>query len=503
MQNKQVSENTRVIEVTSKGLSGGLTLAIARSMALALSFIYFVFLPRYLGAINFGKLTFSISAIGLLGILVEFGINPFVAREVARKESRAGKYLVEASLIKLFLWLVSMGALIILVRIIHLPGDTTKALYILGVGMLIMSLTTLLSAILQGFQRMGNIGIGMIIERVVVVFLGVLLLIRGYGFIAIALVMVVGLLLQLLYQGVCVVRIVRMQSAIETYDGAEAIDVKRLVKNSIPFLVILALGGIYGKIDVTMLGIMTKEAVVGWYGAAVRLYEGLSFVPQVFMVAFLPVFSKLALLRDDSLKKSAKKSFNFLVVIGIPISFGIFILADKIVSFLFKRPEFVNSIVPLKILSISLLFMYLNTLFCTLLVCVDKQKKLAISYAIAAIVNPALNLIAIPLYQHNGAAMTTLFTEFLVISMNLYFLPRALFDKSNLFVLSKAVLAGVAMVLAIFFLKGQNLLCLILLGGATYACSIYLLRTFPKKDMLMIRDAVLKPRGVFAELTEK
>ena len=48
--------------------------------------------------------------------------------------------------------------------------------------------------------------------------------------------------------------------------------IRRVFLGGLPFLVWVIFGEIYVRIDVLMLSLMTSDAVVGWYGAATRLY---------------------------------------------------------------------------------------------------------------------------------------------------------------------------------------------------------------------------------------
>src|SRR6266699_2247461 len=90
----------------------------------------------------------------------------------------------------------------------------------------------------------------------------------------------------------------------------------------------------YASIDTVLLSLMTNSAVVGWYGAANRLFDTMSFLPAIVITTIMsPIFSKLSLVSDADLKLAAEKSVNFLLFCGIPIATAMIVAAPNIIRF--------------------------------------------------------------------------------------------------------------------------------------------------------------------------
>jgi len=86
---------TRSLEV--RNIAALLT---GQGMTWGLSFLLTLFLPRYLGAVNLGKLTFAASIAEMAREFVLLGTSTFLVREIARERSRLSAYLGHALLLR-------------------------------------------------------------------------------------------------------------------------------------------------------------------------------------------------------------------------------------------------------------------------------------------------------------------------------------------------------------------------------------------------------------------
>ena len=102
------------------------------------------------------------------------------------------------------------------------------------------------------------------------------------------------------------------------------------------------------------------------------------------------------------------------MVILFPIVVGVYILSPEFIRIL-SGDAYIQAQNSLRILSITLLFSTFASFFATsLLIPLNKEKNVLIATLIGAIVNIILNILIIPIYGFNGAAVTTLFSEAIV-----------------------------------------------------------------------------------------
>ena len=411
-----------VNEQTKSVLTNSVVLLSSKVVTWALAFVMTIMLPRYLGASSYGKLYFAISITNVFAIMVEFGLNSLVSREIAKKPESTTAYLVNAALLKVGLWVVAFAIMNAFVRIADYPPTTRLAVLILGAAIMITSMSSLLVAVLQATRHINWVAISSIAEKAVLTVLGVAALLAGYGMLVIAAIMLVSALVGLVLD---LVWFAKLSRTAPVHEGWEGLTLKPLFVKALPFFSVVFLGAIYFRVDVIIMSLVKSSVVVGWYGASYRLFETTNLIPEAFMFAFFPVFCRMAVRGDNSLALATQKALDLLLLIGIPIAVGLFTLATPIVSTLYGA-QFLPAAGSLRLLALATPFLYTNASFVQLLVATDRQKKLAMTAGVAAVVNVGLNLLLIPRYGHIGAAATTVVTEVVVTAVNYKFLPRGL-----------------------------------------------------------------------------
>ena len=66
-------------------------LALAQIITMVLGLVLVIFIARFLGDVEFGKLAFAQSFTGILVIFADVGLSVLTVREVARNKSQASK----------------------------------------------------------------------------------------------------------------------------------------------------------------------------------------------------------------------------------------------------------------------------------------------------------------------------------------------------------------------------------------------------------------------------
>lgn len=178
---------------------------------------------------------------------------------------------------------------------------------------------------------------------------------------------------------------------------------------------------IYLSSDVTMLGILTDNNVVGIYTNASKCYSLIKGIINAAITVMVPRFSYY--MASDS-KSTYKKSLNIVVqyinVILFPAVIGLLFEAEGILHILGGN-EFTAGALTLRILAIAIIP---ATYACILSYCVlmpmGNELIFMISTICAAVSNIVLNLFFIPLCGMSGAAFTTLIAEIVVVGIAFY-----------------------------------------------------------------------------------
>jgi len=480
----QTSEE-EVLRQTRGAFSGGFVLVSSRMVAWVLALVMTIMLPRYLGVTGFGRLFLAITLAGIMSIIVEFGMNSLVARQVSWKRQDATRYLLNGGVLKAALWILASVLLGAIVRIAGYPLETQLATAILAVSVLIASGSSLLVAVLQANDKMRWIAVSAVAEKVAYAGLGATVLLLGYGVLAVATVTVVSVAIGFLLDAWWFRRLARQTDA---HSGWQGLEVKAIFVQALPFFSVLFFGAIYFRVDVVILSLFANDATVGYYGAAYRLFQTTYIVADAVLFALFPLLCRLASQTSAALVVATQKCLDVLLLIGIPISTGMLILSKEIVVTLYGA-RFEASVLLLQVLSVAVVLMYADGVFVQVLIATQQQKRLAVTAIVAAFFNVGLNLALIPSLGALGAATTTVATEILVIAMNFSFLPSAVRNSMRFRVAGKAAVASTLMAGVLALLSGQSPLLLVPVGFAMYVVGIIALKAVSREDWIMIRSA--------------
>ena len=441
---------------------------------------------RFLGDAKFGELYFAITFVALVGFPLEFGFNQQLTRDVARDSKKALSYLANTLLIKAAFWLVFYCLILLFCWLLGYSAEERLLVGICGITLLSASIVNAFGAVHYAFERAVFPALGTVLEKGLAAIAGIILL-RFFhaGVEAMALVLLGGSLINAAWQAAWFGRLVGFRLSINW------MVMRGLVRTSIPFLAYGVLGVIYYRIDTVLLSLFTNTEVVGWYGASYRLFDTLVFLPNIVIIAIMyPVFSKLSTASESQLKVAIEKSLNFLLFCGLPIATGMIFAAPNIIGFLYHRKDFLPSVPVLQWLAPGIVFLYLNTVFNTVLMSTNREKKITLMAAIALVFNLGLNLVLIPLYKHVGAATVTSLTEFLLFCLSLAFVPRRLLSSHSLVVAAKVLGACVVVALVIDLMRDLSLLAILPAVLLVYLATAAVLGAVPREDIKALYNAM-------------
>lgn len=451
---------------------------------------------RFLGDVKFGELTLATTLVALVGVPVENGFNQQLIRDVAEDAEKTHKYLWNALFLKTAFWIGLYVLVLFVAWALGYSEEQRNLVAICGISLYTGSVVTTFAAIHYAFERTLFPAVGMMLEKGLSACVGFILLKQGATVQTMALVLLGGSVTDALWVAFWVFRLNGLHITLEKAT------IRKLIRTGIPFMIYGAVGVIYYRIDTVLLSLITTTAVVGWYGAAYRLFDTLLFIPSIILNAVMyPVFAKLSGKSQEKLRRAIEKCTSFLFLCSFPIATIMIGAAPNIIGFFYHRAEFANSSPVLQILAPGLVFLYLNTLFSAIIVTTKKEKKIP-GMALAALVfNLGLNLVLIPLYQHVAAALVTSLTELLLLCIALRLMPRHLLPgKSSLIVGLKALVAVFLMALVIFFLHTFSILVIVPASLTAYGSTIILLRAIPHEDIQALYSAVKrKGKGLSTE----
>jgi O-antigen/teichoic acid export membrane protein len=454
------------------------------------TFILMLFLPRYLGSVEYGRLYLAISVTMIFQIIIDFGGSYFIAKEISRSRDHAPSVMMNSIGLRSLLWVISMIIMVVLALIFQYSGFVISLIMILGVAKLWEGTGRVFTSGFQGFEMMQYPSLAGIVERVFITSTGIAALLLGANALGIAILMAVSTFLNFAVISRSMRRVIPHLPKIQWSESA------RLLKIGLPYFLYSVFAVIYYRIDAVMLSLMTPEAVVGWYGAAYRFFDILMFLPSIFSMAVFPVLSRLKSEGGNELARITRKSLDLMIIAGIPISILIFAFSPEIIQLFFGLKEYGPSVHLLKIFSVGLLMIYIDFILSTAIFASDKQRQWTMVALGALLLNPALNYFLIPYTQTMsgdggiGAAIATLVTEFFVLTMALIVMPKEILKGYTVSVQLKGFAAGLVMILCMWYLRSTGIPWILqgMIGAGIYVGGLIILKVFNSSEIGFVKN---------------
>ncbi|MBN1622144.1 MAG: flippase [Endomicrobiales bacterium] len=447
-----------------------------------LSFVFFIYVARYLGPTYFGKYSFIFSFITFFIIISSFGMDGLTVREVAKDKSSANAYLFNSTLLKLIFVALSWIIIVFLMILMKKDMHTNMGLLIISFCLLPDSILKSFRNIFWGYEKLEYNTLLDILFRVIIVALGLYFIFSDYGFLSILLVSIIAssiTLLGAIYIYVFYIDRIKFQFDLNLC--------KYLLATGFPFLLTGILVSINHKIDKVMLSLIKGDDAVGWYGTAHGLTDALIFISTAINTSIYPIFSRLYKDCKTSFDTALNKTLKFLLILALPIAVGTTILSKKIILFAFPL-DYTNSIVALRILIWGTSLFFMNSIMSSALYSTDRQKYIAKIGLAMAIINIVLNFIFIPKYSYIGASFTTVITEFIGF-LWLFILNQRLVAKIQLLnPFIKSLASSTVMGIFILFIFNFNLFLVIGLGALCYFIMLIILKSFDNSDILLFKQ---------------
>ena len=383
-------------------------------------------ISRRLGPDIFGGYSF-LNAVIMTGVVVaNFGLDTLMVREVSRDPLLGKQYLASVLGFKVISSLVVMIGVFALFRYFL---DDQAMIRLLAV----FSIVICLNSLSQSFWYYGDAFQKFQFHAALWASLNVIKVPLVWFFISIEqdLTMVVYALIiaeaiSLIISGCFIRRRFKL-----VLDNLFFKSIPILLKKVWPLAVVFILSAIYFRIDLMMLEVIKGENAVGIYSAAYKLIEFLSIIPGTVTVAALPGLATDYSANIEGFRASFYKTLTVLGIGGAAIGLVLYLFSKQVILLLYG-PLFSDSVLSLSILSGVVFFLFVNGYLAYVMIATNNDRAVALILVISTILNVLFNFYLIPRYSHVGAALSTLFSEILMlISYSIFFLKGKIYWKKN------------------------------------------------------------------------
>lgn len=396
------------------------------------SFFTVMYITRIFSPDIYGKLSFSNSVIGIFLMISNLGMPIYAMRACAQhrdNRKELSKVFNELLSISFVLSLISIIILMILIFTIPKFIQNSTILIIYG-GSIIFQMIGC-EWLYKGLEKFKLLTVAMLIFRIISL-IGIILFVHSENDILIYVLFSI-----LATYGVNIICFARLRKYV---DISFKLSIKKEhFKPLIVFFLMSCAVSIYSNLDIVILGMIKGDYITGLYGIVSKLKSVLAIVGTIFWTAILPNATQLWKEKKNlQFESLAKKTMFVVFIIQLFVTIGCLIFAKEII-FITGGETYLEAVNSFKIIILSLIPIgFSNILGGQVLIPAGHEKKLLKAELFGAVFNLISNLIVIPFFSIEGAALTTVISEIIVWIMCIYYIKKEI-NMDFSFIISKKI----------------------------------------------------------------
>jgi O-antigen/teichoic acid export membrane protein len=452
-----------------------------------ISIVYFAILARYIQIEGVGKISTAQALVYMLSLIINFGLQQLIIRDVAGSKARAIPYVSNVTFIRLLLSIIFLGVVLVITQLSSYSYELKVIIFIYSINAVLSVFTDIGYSIFQAFERMEFNLLIRIFRDSVNVGLSLLAIYLRYSLVTIVGISAFASLVELFF-GFALLR-TRFFAFRFEFDLQLC---KRLLMAALPF----AMVGLYpltrSYLNTLILSATGSMEEVGRFAASNTIVMMLMLIPTILMQAMFPVFSRLTSYSDNSVAVAYQKSFNYLFLSGVAISVGTFLTAERIIL-LVLGPGFQLATAALRILAWLPLFGYVGQCNGNFLCATGREKLFMLTEGIFAIIYAISGFILTTRFGYKGACFAVLAPTV----VGFFFYSILCHKLLHLYLPSKTAimgtLASLVMAVCVHYSleQGINLFIIVLLiGPAVYIGTLYFFKVVPSEDLMVLKRAL-------------
>lgn len=446
-----------------------------------ISLTYFTIIARALGAEKIGIYASALAMTTMFVIFVDLGFTNVLIREASKYKEKLQNIFSTVLFSKIFFGILSYIALAVVVQLLGFDIEFKRLVYVSGITMIFDSFHLSVYGAMRSLGNLKYEAIGMVSSQFITLVLGTFFVFSGFPLIYLMIAFLVPSFLNSCYSAL----VASIKYKIKIVPKYSKANLKIISKIAVPFALAAIFGRIYSYIDVILLKKIAGDVQVGYYSTPSKISFAFQFIPLALVASLFPRFSEYFVSNKERLAYIFEQSMKFLFLVALPISIGIYVLADDIIIFVFTE-KFIHSIAPLKILVISLSFSFISFPIAAFLNACSKQVAQTVIAGCVLVVNVVCNLILIPKFGAVGAAYSALAGNICLALFGYLIIPK-ITKISHLYIFRTFVQIFVSAALMGVFVWYINMfihfIWAILLAAALYIILLFATRAVNKMQV--------------------
>ncbi|MTJ82232.1 MAG: flippase [Telmatospirillum sp.] len=372
-------------------------------LRIGLSFLVTVQVINALGPERFGLYSYVISVVGILAPLTAFGLEQVVIRRLVERPADSARLLGTTFVIRMVCGVVAFLAALVVILVLDGGNGLRLRLTAVAGVMLLLQATDTVAFFFKAIMGAKHIALSRLAGLLSASGVTVVLLVTGGG---------VGsfLWMRALEAGVTGIALMLAyrwwggKSTSWRFDGREC---GRLLSAGFPLFIASFAVMVYMRVPQLMLGQLSTEEQLGYYGVAVRLAEVLNFVPVAIVTAFYPALVDCRARSPEAFRRKIQGLYNLMAAIGYVVAIGATVVAPLGFRILFGH-RYDAALPMFNRLVWGMLFVCLGVAMNAMLTVIGRNWISAAATVAGMVVNVGLNFWLIPRLGAVGAAWAAL-----------------------------------------------------------------------------------------------
>ncbi len=241
-----------------------------------------------------------------------------------------------------------------------------------------------------------------------------------------------------------------------------------IARRSTTFVGIDTVTAWWTSLNIVLLSKLTNETDVGLYNAAAQLMIPMGIFFQSVMVSAFPIMCRKYSTSPDGLVRVSNRLIELLMIMAIPGTIGLYLVAEPALEFVFKKDSFVEAAGVVRVTTLILILKALTFALGYILWAGSRELTTLRIVGVNLIVNFGLGWVLIVNFGIMGAAYAALLTRVLDVVQH-YYPVREIVAKIEFGRLVwKPLLASLVMAGYLIMFHDQYLPVLILTAVAVY-----------------------------------
>lgn len=383
----------------------GISLLGANVVTSGAQYLIVVLAARALGPETFGTYLFAFTFASFFATICNFGLDRVLIRELVHRPAGTSTNLLAAAALRLLLGLLSLALALVAAWWLGYRPELRLVIALLLVSQILGLFSELVRSVLFAGGAMPREAKLRATGRLVAVVAVAGSLFMGWKIVGLAGALGIGAFLELLLYAAAVARRGALHRVQVEWDVA-----KDLARSAWPIAVHTALVVLYFRINIVMLTSWAGPGAAGLFGVAFTFLQVLQVVSGSAAGVILPTLTARKMEGSDSVRSAVRTTTFYTLLFVLPTTVGMSLMAGDLVGVVYGS-QYSGAVPALAVLVWANPFMFLGSLYGTLLIVLNAERSLIPLSAAALVVSGVANYLLVPSLGPVGAAWASVVTE--------------------------------------------------------------------------------------------